>query len=886
MDMKSIVYNKLLEINDSKGVDALTLSKILGKSRANISHLLNILCNEGKIIKSNSRPVLFCLPQSEGKNELDRFAELNISLKSAVEQAKAAILYPNKGIPTLLLGDTGVGKSMFAALMHNYAVEKMVQAEGSPFIIFNCADYSNNPQLLTAQLFGVKKGAYTGATTDKIGLLEEANGGILFLDEVHRLPPEGQETLFTFLDTGYFRRVGDNENRSAKVLIIAATTEDPKSTFLKTFIRRIPMMIHIPSLKERTIEERLYLVKHFFKQESIILNHDIYLSSNSMRAFVSYECKNNIGQLKTDIQLICAKAYSNYLTTCKEDIRIETDILPVYIREGLLQEKNHREIWKKSSHDNVEYFKFSGSESPSISEDNTENIYKLIDTKLQILKSNGILDIDIRNILEKDIIEHFQNSAYSQGNKINKKALINLVGEEVLECVDEIIKYLSVALNREFNNITYSALALHINSLIKNVESNEPHKNPHINKIKDLFPKEFNIALNSKKIIEKYTKSSISEDDIGYITVFILSEEQFNAYNNGKVKTILLAHGENTATSMANVANMLIGDDYTIAIDAPLDVKPMEILTKLKNIIRNDVNSSGYLLMVDMGSLITFGNIIETEFNVPVKVIPLISTLHVIEATRKAMLGFSLNTIYNDVLKVASYTIIDKNSSGSEKKKIAIITTCLTGEGGSIAVKSVLNSNLKFDKNLFEIITMNCLDKNYFIEKLKNMQKEREILFIVTIFPLDIDIPQYNIYDVINMNIMGTLQEDIDIKTTMIKMPDILKENITNIDGAILFHDILHYIRNIEKKLKIIINKRILVGMILHIAFMISRLKDKNLDVEYQDKDELINENKEAFLIIKTCTTSLNEKYEIEISDNDLCYILRFIINNNESIRF
>ena len=61
-----------------------------------------------------------------------------------------------------------------------------------PFVTFNCADYFNNPQLLLSQLFGHVKGAFTGADTDKIGLVEKANGGILFLDEVHRLPPDGQ----------------------------------------------------------------------------------------------------------------------------------------------------------------------------------------------------------------------------------------------------------------------------------------------------------------------------------------------------------------------------------------------------------------------------------------------------------------------------------------------------------------------------------------------------------------------------------------------------------------------------------------------------------------------------------------------------------------------
>lgn len=80
--------------------------------------------------------------------------------------------------------------------MYDYALEIKAISETAPFIIFNCADYAENPQLLLSQLFGHVKGAYTGAAVLKKGLVEKADGGILFLDEVHRLPPEGQELLY------------------------------------------------------------------------------------------------------------------------------------------------------------------------------------------------------------------------------------------------------------------------------------------------------------------------------------------------------------------------------------------------------------------------------------------------------------------------------------------------------------------------------------------------------------------------------------------------------------------------------------------------------------------------------------------------------------------
>ena len=187
---------------------------------------MNQLWKEHKLIKINTRPVSF-IPVSlilnstanespkdtytleelyqlvnyvETKESVDPFAKLlgnNNSLMNQIGQAKAAIVYPPKGLHTLILGESGVGKTTFACAMHEYGMQiRQKTKEEYPFVTFNCADYFNNPQLLLSQLFGHAKNAFTGADKDKVGLVEKANGGILFLDEIHRLPPDGQEMLF------------------------------------------------------------------------------------------------------------------------------------------------------------------------------------------------------------------------------------------------------------------------------------------------------------------------------------------------------------------------------------------------------------------------------------------------------------------------------------------------------------------------------------------------------------------------------------------------------------------------------------------------------------------------------------------------------------------
>lgn len=246
------------------------------------------------------------------------------SLKAHIELAKAAILYPPHGLDTLLTGPTGVGKSYFASAMFDFAKKSGRISPAATLITYNCASYAENPQLVMSQLFGHSKGAFTGANSDKPGLVELADKSILFLDEIHRLNPEGQEKLFFLMDRGIFQRLGETmKTRHADVLLICATTESPQSAMLSTFLRRVPVKIKLPPLAERSVAERLQLVLFFFWRESVNLKKEIRIDRKIISTFVHYDCPNNIGQLSTDIRLTCANAYYKHLLLQKEYLEIE-----------------------------------------------------------------------------------------------------------------------------------------------------------------------------------------------------------------------------------------------------------------------------------------------------------------------------------------------------------------------------------------------------------------------------------------------------------------------------------------------------------------------------------------------------------------------------------
>ena len=259
------------------------------------------------------------------------------SLAPLIKQAKAAMLYPPAGLHTLITGTTGTGKSQFARCMYDFALKSGVRPRHAAFVTLNCANYADNPQLLLSQLFGYVRGAYTGAERDQPGLVERAHEGILFLDEIHRLSPEGQEKLFLLMDQGVFSRLGEAKSpRAARVLIIGATTENPLESMLATFLRRIPMHIVLPPLEERSFEERVTLILRFLWQESRSVNRPVGLSADVMQALCFYNCSANIGQLASDIKLTCANAWYDCLYENGESMRIGLEHRAERVRQGLL----------------------------------------------------------------------------------------------------------------------------------------------------------------------------------------------------------------------------------------------------------------------------------------------------------------------------------------------------------------------------------------------------------------------------------------------------------------------------------------------------------------------------------------------------------------------
>ncbi|WP_088041423.1 sigma 54-interacting transcriptional regulator [Bacillus sp. EAC] len=898
MNRKNQIYDVFVQQSNENGYTANDIALKLNLDRANVSSDLNKLVKEGLLEKTNTRPVLFKLQsnsslvylQSDKKDSInpissdykyEYFYEENISLRPAIEKARSAILYPPNGMHTLILGETGVGKSAFAARMHDFAIRSTILGKDSPFIIFNCADYANNPQLLLGQLFGVRKGAYTGATEQK-GLLEKANNGILFLDEVHRLTPEGQEMLFTFIDYQLYRRLGETENeRTSNVLIISATTEDPESTLLSTFTRRIPMVIKLPALRDRTYEERYTLIKRFFTEESLRLGKEIVVSANTIRSFLFYPCQNNIGQLKADIQLACAKAYADYITNQHDKIRIYSTDLNWYVKEGLFIEKKVKHSITLLN----EHFEFSPTKgiisNPQM--DDTDTIYDRIDTKYEELKQRGVAQDELTLLMENDIESYYTHYLTSINRKLSSKENIQkIMRPEIVTLSEKVLKLAEEKLNKKFNEKILVALSLHIQTLLQRIQSNKKIYHPNITQIREQYKNEFSISIECVKMIEDFSNVSIPFDEVAFITMFfVYGNENFKEINSN-VKVIVLAHGNGIAREMANVTNELLENEEVIGIDMPLSEQPQEFLNRVKEYIKSLGKLNGILLCIDMGSLSYIGDIIESELAIPVRVIQMVSTAHVIEASRKATLGYSLDELYQDVRNLTTFFI---NSHSNKKKQLefnrsVILTACLTGQGSAIAIKNILANNLVYDKEMLEIVPISLLNKDELQKMLKDISKERNIVCIVSNFDIDVPYNTFHLQDVLNMKATKKIQGLITYEETYLKMADTLQETISLKNAKNVINVIRRSLNDIQVQTGRFFKNEDLMGIVLHMSCMINRIQNEEPLTLFKNKEDKINTHYMLYLKMKKILQQIEEACDIIIPDDEICYLLEFYSRN------
>jgi two-component system NtrC family response regulator len=291
MAMRNGAFDYITKGDDNDKIIPLVYKAL---DKAKLQYRVNEL--ENKVIKKYSFEGI--LGQSKAIREA-----LNLAQKVAVTDTTV-----------LLLGETGTGKEVFAQAIHYESPRKM-----KPFVAVNCSGF--NHELLESELFGHKIGAFTGAVKDKKGLLEEANEGTIFLDEIGEMNLDLQAKLLRVLENQTFIKVGDTQTSKVNVRIIAATNRNLKQEAeagkfrLDLYYRLSVFSIELPSLSQRK-SDILLLARHYLNEFSNKVNKPAFNMDDDFEELLTkHSWKGNIRELRNVMERVVILADGQLLSS-------------------------------------------------------------------------------------------------------------------------------------------------------------------------------------------------------------------------------------------------------------------------------------------------------------------------------------------------------------------------------------------------------------------------------------------------------------------------------------------------------------------------------------------------------------------------------------------
>lgn len=863
-------------------------------SRTQASRAANRLVENGRLFKVNTRPVLFADKENlkqqfrlELLKEYDSILEVielikkvpaervfeqmigfDKSLSEALEQLKTAVFYPENGLPIMLMGDTGVGKSYFVQVMHEYMTKAGVLSPNAPFKVLNCAQYYNNPELLSGLLFGYSKGAFTGAYESRTGLLEEADQGLLFLDEVHRLNAEGQEKLFTFMDKGTFVRIGETKTRKAKVRLAFATTEKPQN-FLQTFLRRIPIHIYIPNMDERGIMEKRQMIEYLFGKESRKLKRPIEVTPRVMNILLQTHYEGNIGEVENTIKYACGSAIAR---SELEQVKIQLRDLPQKIYALNTQQQQ----WATFEGSNLI---FSGScEKKQVSSQAKELTHFI--SRLHMLYEqyeNGEETLyNLKKQWQQQITQFMDELVYQ-----DKYASHMSLEKFILTTMQEIFRELDYQTKFRYDGNFVLFFAHYIYRYVLKGETEQLILSPGL---LELVDKNYHLAKSTiNKLlpeIEKRLDLTFTSVDRCLFVLFLSTLE--HAEQEAELDAIILAHGYATASSIANVCNRMLGSATFASIDMPIEATLDDISEKVRLYIEENQVNRGLVILIDMGSLNMIYEQLKQDIEIPILFIDQLGTLMALEIGNLIQQGRDLTEIAEQMKEVTAPNVQLFQPQRSKRK--AIITTCFTGIGTAVQIQKLLYDCLEGMVDIEIIPTeFHDLKENGISPALiakydllaiigtdDPQVPDSNFVFLETIISGD---GSHKIAEIFQR----TLSEEdiIEINNRLVKNFSLIRviDSLTILDTKKIMELVEECIQQLETRLALELSNARKVAMYVHVSCMVERLIRHSEIMDFPDLEKFSYEHQKEIRVIQEVFSVLEQTYSVTVPLTEIGYI-------------
>lgn len=541
--------------------------------------------------------------------------------------------------------------------------------------------------------------------------------------------------LFYLMDRERFRRLGEVKERQSSLLLLAATTEDPNTSLLPTFRRRIPMTITLPGLRERTMMERYELLRAFFTTECSSIGAHIHVAPQALRALMLYECPGNIGQLRTDVQLTCARAYLEFRTNNLSELNVHMGVLPDHVRRGLLRTAELNRSLEPVAHllDATHIFTPTGLSLDSLPE-SAQDLYDTISSELNMLRGSGLAENEINRLLHLNIQHYFQRFAdeVTQGKQGSEGTASHLVDEHIAGVSRRIVQYAEEQLARTFPEKLALVLAMHLTSTLEYLANGRQIVEPAIQSVRSTYPIEYEVARIALLQLRSTLGVSLPESETDVLAVLLANADALLDSEQSAVGIVVAAHGRGIASGLAELANTLVGGTSVRWVELSLEQSPEELLGQVVQWVHVADQGGGVLLLVDFASLLSLGELVMRQTGIQVRTVAGVGAPLLVEAVRRAQSSrhVSLDQLATSLMPFRPVSepgkanalplarqdgyrdeqhLVEANFVPSHEARV-ILSVCLTGFGSAAKIAELIEEHLPgLRQQRVEII---CMDIN------------------------------------------------------------------------------------------------------------------------------------------------------------------------------
>lgn len=562
---------KQLQQRGSLGRDALNISLDLQMDRSNVSRLLNQLHHEGRLIKTQGRPTLFfartplenehpdvhipsVIPkgksiqsylkeEQELKNEqtqADVFRQYlanrnTSSMFEPIQRAKSALLYPPQGLNILLYGDPCVGKLNFAKTMFEFCLQRKIFTHGSRIVVFDCLNYADQePEEILSKLYGYYDGSHL-----KKGLLEASRNGMLILNHMDRLSFSALTSLYnSMISQSYTPLHLPSKEYPIRSLIVGISNTE--NMILNPDIRRcFPMQIHIPCLREKSIQEMLVLTMQYFQQEAAHINKTIRISKGALSCFVMSDYSGNLPHLHAEIKQACAHAFRSYLEQEALFVSIDYDDISTQVLTDIY-DVNER----MSELDNIlnlfagEYLFFSALKQNQ----ELELLYDLNDGTSKKDSYLDSIDDKLINLCIQDI-----NAAIG----IHLNTIRSVMLKQVYDLLYPILQNNPICKNE---NLLYGLL-LHVSNSISRIRSGNQELGFRRAEYRIAKQEDYDCAQSIVSHIQAHQELQLPAEETDYIATYLYLSSQW--IDSNYIQLLIISVDNDTAKEYADYLNSL-----------------------------------------------------------------------------------------------------------------------------------------------------------------------------------------------------------------------------------------------------------------------------------------------------------------------------------------